>query len=434
MSNPRLFALELLNRIDADRSYVNLLLPKYQAKLATKDRGFLQELTYGAIRWRLQYDLLIDDFVSGRKLEPPVRNILRLGLHQLQRMRVDTHAAVNETVELAKQTNPRVTGLVNAVMRKAANLDYESTLASLLNGRPILTQLAYQHSVPEWIISQFAASLKVSLDDPRLQHELTALNVPPIVSLSCVDDEVRQQLLELGALPGKYSKVALAVTGELGKFLYHPAVRVQDEGSQLIALLAAGATTTGTIVDLCAGPGGKASLISDLRPENELICVEPVPSRADLVRKSLGQRKADVLVTDGTTYDPGKPVETVVVDAPCSGLGSLRRKPESRWLKSESDISDLRKLQMGLLKNAAKILAPGGNIIYSTCSPVLSETQSIVAEFLEENRDFELQDASSFLKEIAPNLEIPSNRKTVQLWTAANGTDDMFMAWMKRVG
>ena len=433
MNNPRVFALELLNRIDRDRSYVNLLLPKYQAKLAAKDRGFLQELTYGAIRWRLQYDLLIDHLVSSRTLEPTVRNILRLGLHQLQRMRVDTHAAVNETVELAKKSNPRATGLVNAVMRKAASWDFDESLAKLLRGQPLLTQLSFQHSVPEWIISQFAASLRVGLDDNRLHEELAALNIPPVVTLSCASDQVREELHELGAKPGRYSKVALTATGELSKFLNHPAVRVQDEGSQLIALLAAGATQSGTIVDLCAGPGGKASLISDLLPENELICVEPVPSRAELVRKSLGKRNADIQVADGTTYKPAKPVETVIVDAPCSGLGSLRRKPESRWLKSESDISELRTLQMSLLKNAATMIAPGGNIIYSTCSPVLSETQSVVAEFLEKNRDFELQDATSFLGKIAPNLEIPSNRKTVQLWTAANGTDDMFMAWMKRV-
>lgn len=433
-TNPRDLALELLNRVDRNRSYLNLLLPKFQERLSPRDRGFLQELTYGAIRWRLQYDLLIDSYVNHRDLEVEVRNILRLGAHQIFRMRVGSHAAANESVELAKTVQPKTTGLVNAVMRKFATANLEQLVDSLTSSMTEIERLAYKYSVPGWIIGQFASALKVPLSHERLLRELESLNETPRVNLSVVDPTIRERLTSLGATPGLVSPLALEVSGDLSPFLTTTGARVQDEGSQLIAQLVATKSGDGAILDLCAGPGGKAALIADLRPANPLICVEPVPARAELVRRALGKNRADIEVADGTTFDPGQRVTAVLVDAPCSGLGSLRRKPESRWLKSETDIPGLRILQVSLLENAARILTPGGHLVYSTCSPVLAETTSVIAEFLENNQDFKLCDAGAELQRISPGLNLPTGRKTVQLWTGVHGTDDMFIALMRKDG
>lgn len=432
LSNARLLALELLDRVDTDRSYLNLLLPKFQLRLPTQDRGFLQELTYGTIRWQRQYDLLIDDLVSGRVLEPSVRNVLRLGAHQLFRMRVGQHAAVNETVELAKRRQPKVAGLVNAVMRKLSSADLEVDVSRLTKNMAQLDRLSYQHSIPAWIIGQFAAALKVSLDSSELERELQAVNQTPTVSLSAAQSNTRENLLKLGANPGRHSPLAVSVTGELSKFLSEPRVRVQDEGSQLIAQLVGNLADDRDVVDLCAGPGGKAALVQDLLPNNQLLCIEPVEARAKLVEAAVGPESARVVIADGTTYEPKSAIGVVLVDAPCSGLGSLRRKPESRWLKSESEISQLRMLQLKLLANAAKMLGNGGFIVYSTCTPVLAETVSVIAEFMESHKNFALQDATTLLSQIAPTLDLPTDRKTVQLWTGEHGTDDMFMAVLKK--
>lgn len=429
-------ALELLNRVDSDRSYLNLLLPKMQQRLPEKDRGFLQELTYGAIRWRLQYDLLIDNLVSQRILEPQIRNVLRLGAHQVFRMRVEAHAAVNETVELAKRAQPKATGLVNAVMRKFLGLDLQAEVFRLTASMRPIDRLSFEHSVPAWIVNQFAATLKVGLQSDELKRELDSLNRTPTVSLSAASKETIAQLVKNGAQPGRHSPTAVTVSGELSMFLGIPGVRVQDEGSQLIAQLvvklAEQGNSNGSIVDLCAGPGGKAGLIADLLPKRDLICIEPIAARADLVKRSLGDRLAEVVVADGTQFQPEVPISIVLVDAPCSGLGSLRRKPESRWLKSETEIPQLHKLQMALLANAAEMLEVGGYLVYSTCSPVVNETTAVVAEFLEKHSNFELVDATKELREIAPSLNLPENRKTVQLWTGLHETDDMFMSIMRR--
>jgi 16S rRNA (cytosine967-C5)-methyltransferase len=169
-------------------------------------------------------------------------------------------------------------------------------------------------------------------------------------------------------------------------------------------------------------------------PTNTLICIEPVAARARLVEAAVDTKSASVVIADGTTYKPSEAIGVILVDAPCSGLGSLRRKPESRWLKAESEISPLRVLQLKLLANAAKMLGDGGFIVYSTCTPVLSETNSVVAEFLESHSNFELEDATGLLSQIAPSLDLPGGRRTIQLWTGQHGTDDMFMAVLRKKG
>ncbi len=437
MSNARDFALEMLDRVDKDRTYLNLVLPKYQVRVDQKDRGFLQELTYGTIRWRLQYDQIIDRNLTHGLLSVTTRNALRLGLHQLFRMRVGQHAAVNETVELIKRHEPRASGLVNALLRKAGKSSLEAELEALTEGLSKIASLELKHSVPAWIINQFAVSLKVDLDSERLDDELAALNVPATVSLSVASEETRSKLLEKGARPGQRSTVALEVSGDITDFLV-PGVRVQDQGSQLIAQLVAqlanSQPTQSAIVDLCAGPGGKAALIADLAPGHQIICVEPVPARAELVRKAVTSNRAEIVVADGTNFRPSSEVAVcvVIVDAPCSGLGSLRRKPESRWLKSEGDIPKLATLQRALLENASRMISVGGFVVYSTCTPVLVETNAVIAEFLERNPEFELESASTILLGLSPDLQIDPNRKTVQLWTSRDGTDDMFIAAIRR--
>jgi 16S rRNA (cytosine967-C5)-methyltransferase len=213
---------------------------------------------------------------------------------------------------------------------------------------------------------------------------------------------------------------------------------VQDEGSQLVAIAAANAPVEGPDqrwLDLCAGPGGKAALLAGLAAERgaRLVAAEKQEHRADLVRRSLrGSAGVEaVVVADGTAPPwPAASFDRVLVDAPCSGLGALRRRPESRWRRTPADVADLIPLQRALLSAAASLVRPGGVVVYATCSPMLSETVDVVAAVLEERGDLALEDASGLFAQV-PHCagSLPG---TIQLWPHRHGTDAMFVALLSR--
>ena len=440
-------AFELLSRIENDDAYANLLLPVLlkRAGVEGRDAGFVQELAFGTIRNRLLYEKIIQQ-ASSRELsaiEPAAILVLLLGVHQLLEMRVPTHAAINETVNLAKaKASKGSVGFVNAVLRKVAAKSKEDWIDLLTSKLSELHALSTQYSHPVWIVNSFKAALASRGLQTELEDVLESNNTAPKVSLVALPGFSTREELAAPENFGPASPVGVEITGSPSNIeavrLGH--ARVQDQGSQLmvLALLKADLLCKDTgWLDMCAGPGGKAALMAaNSRQQGvELVCNEVSPHRAELVRTAL-EPIGDFLVTtdDGRSLrERDKKYSRILLDAPCTGLGALRRRPESRWRRTTDDLVDLTKLQRELLENAWKALAPGGVLAYVTCSPHLSETTAQVAWAESKFKsELELVNANEILNAINPNLGLDQSLRTSQLWPHTHGTDAMFLALFRK--
>lgn len=435
LSKARLAAYELLVRVKRDDSYVNLLLPSFLKKtgVAEQDRGLVQEMAYGALRWQLQYDVIIDFLAGGKDIEEGVRIALRLGLHQLFRMRIPAHAAINETVELIKRINPRAAGFANAILRNSDRAGLEGLLSKVTAALSPVAAVSVTHSHPEWIVRALIDSLALDSRD-QLEDLLRSNNETPSVNLAALSEDAKKSLGE-NFEASSVSPIGFLLDGNPEAFLSRE-IRVQDVGSQLVALtLLEIADLNGRFLDMCSGPGGKSAvLLSGLNPSAELVCLEPASHRAKLVRDAVGyDKRVSVVEAMGQTVEPNS-FDAVLVDAPCSGLGSLRRKPESRWRKNSSQLPQLNRTQGELLDAGLFSLRTEGVLLYSTCSPVISETNTQIVDALARHPEVELLDLKPALRRISPSLQLNEKRKTIQLWTDIHQTDAMFMAAFKRVG
>lgn len=431
----RRLAFDALRQVYGEGAYANLALAKLLAtqQLDERDAAFATELVSGTTRWQGTYDAIIE-LASGRKLaslQPAVVDLLRLGTHQLLGMRLPTRAAVAATVNLAGLTvGERVTGLVNAVLRKIAANDRDAWIALLKQNQPDAA-LGIATGHPQWIADAYVDLL----GSEEAERALEANNVAATPTLV-----IRPGLAEVGELvgatPTTYSPFGAHTTGNPSKYR---AVRegragVQDEGSQLVTLaLTRASAPEGPWLDVCAGPGGKSALLAGLAGESDqwLLANEAQPHRAELVSRAIaGYENVTVTCADGTApaWRSGA-FARVLADVPCTGLGALRRRPESRWRRSESDLAQLAPLQRQLLDSAISAAAPGGVIGYVTCSPHRAETSEVVADVMAGRSDVELLDAASFLPEV-PDAALG---KFIQLWPHRHNTDAMFCALLRRV-
>ena len=468
-TDPQRLAAYTVMRAVAEGAYANLELPKVlrEKRIHGRDAAFTTELLYGAIRLQGLYDPIIA-YAAGRplsKIDANVLDTLRLGAHQLLGMRVPPHAAADETVGLARRVNGAgAAGFVNAVMRRVSERPLEEWLQLVVpEGVAPSARLAVEQSHPEWVVKAMRAALlghhasTPETVDADLERLLEADNAAPKVSLVARPGLADvDELVEAGAERSPLSPVgAVLAGGDPGGI---PAVRegraaVQDEGSQLLALALAAvpvepAGGTERWLDLCAGPGGKAGLLAGLalRAGADLTANEVSPHRADLVRQTLRPaaeraaeqgRMLEVRTGDGRTVgedEPGR-YQRVLVDAPCTGLGALRRRPEARWRRQPGDLADLGRLQRELLAAALDATAPGGVVAYATCSPHLAETQFVVSDTTKRRDDVELLDARPFLRDASGNpVADLGDGPTVQLWPHLHGTDGMFLALLRKKG
>lgn len=458
-------AYELLRRVE-EGAYANLELPRLlrRARLDARDSAFTTELAFGVLRDRSFLDAVITRAADRplERIDPTVLNVLRLGAHQLLGMRVPDHAALDQTVGLARSVaGAGAVGFVNAVLRRVSEADRATWRARILDGVDGPARLALEHSHPEWIVRDLrgalllhGASTPASVESD-LATLLTSNNTPPDVALVARPGlATREELLEfVGAHPSAVSELGVVLDhGDPGLI---PAVRegraaVQDEGSQLVALALAEAPVPDGLprrwLDLCAGPGGKSGVLGALavREGADFTAVEVTPHRADLVRQTLAVlvdeaaaqgRSVEVLTRDGRSMGADEPgaFAKVLVDAPCTGLGALRRRPEARWRRLPSDLVGLGPLQRDLLRSALDAVAPGGLVAYSTCSPHAGETTFVVRDVLKGRKDVELIDARPFFRDpsggVLPEL---GEGPTVQLWPHVHGTDAMFFALIRR--
>jgi 16S rRNA (cytosine967-C5)-methyltransferase len=442
-------AYEALAAVHRDDAYANLALPQILREygLHGRDAAFATELTYGSLRATGTLDAIVAA-AAGRemgRIDPPVRDALRLGAYQLLYTRVPSHAAVSATVDLVRMVQgPGATGFANAVMRSIDEKSLDEWLAVVApteESDPI-GHLAVVQQHPQWIVRAFSEALGGDLAETA--ELLKEDNERPAVHLCARPGRADAVALadEVGGAPGAFSPYAVYLPGGAPGDL--AAVRdgrahVQDEGSQLVALALADAPVDGPDgrwLDLCAGPGGKAGLLGALAATRDahLTAVEIAPHRADLVRLATRGMPVTVLTEDGRDVGGALPEEgfdRVLVDAPCSGLGSLRRRPESRWRRQPSDLPPLTRLQRELLGAALRAVRPGGLVAYVTCSPHIVETHVTATESVRRAPfDVELVDARPYL----PPMPRLGSGPAVQLWPHRHGTDAMFLALLRRTG
>ena len=447
IDHARQAALDLLAAVRTRGAYANLTLPGLlnDRGLSGRDAALATELSYGTCRALGQLDAIIGACCDRplADLDGPVLDALRLAVYQLLHTRVPDHAAVSVTVDLVRAgPNPGAAGFVNAVLRRVARNTLEEWIAELapdLEQDP-LGHLAMETAHPRWIAGAIADSLGVGTDAAgvaELRSALRADDVAPHVHLLARPGRITQDELvrASGGERARYSPFGVYLpTGDPGRIsaVVDGRASVQDEGSQLVALALASAQLDGPDgrwLDLASGPGGKAALLGAWAAQTgaRLDAVEVTPHRADLVRQAVAGLPVAVHTADGR--DPGLPAgafDRVLLDAPCTGLGALRRRPEARWRRQQSDVAPLVRLQRELLASAANLVRPGGVIAYVTCSPHLSETAGVIAQRPE---GLELIDARPYL----PGVPGLGDGPTVQLWPHRHGTDGMFLALLRRI-
>ena len=434
-------AFDALRAVNGDVAYANLAMSALlrERRLTGRDAAFATELLAGTCRWQGSYDTIIVA-AAGRPLkefQPAVVDLLRLGAHQILAMRVPTPAAVAAGVDLAAATvGERVTRLVNAVLRRIAERSLDEWLDQLSEGLDDHDRLALRTAHPRWIVDAYAELL----DPSELERALAANNHSPAISLAVrpglaeVDDLVRA-----GAEPSGYSPFAARWRGDPAELalVRDGRVGVQDEGSQLVTwALTRVDAAPGWWLDLCAGPGGKSALLAGLTrlDGSKLLAADVAPHRALLVAAALRAYRGDgsvptVVVADGTR--PGwrsNSFTRVLADVPCTGLGALRRRPESRWRRGPADVEQLHPLQLALLASAIDSAAPGGIVGYVTCSPHRRETTDVLSETLAVRSDVEVIPAAQLLPEVPDAALGPY----LQLWPHRHGTDAMFAGYLRK--
>ena len=443
----RRVAYDAIAAVHRDDAYANIVLPRLlrDRGIHGRDAAFATEITYGTLRLTGTLDAVIATAADRdvARIDPPVRDALRLGAYQLLRMRVPAHAAASTTVDLVRSIAPGAVGFANAVLRRIAERDWDDWVARLTEGTSPVHALSLTYAHPEWIVRAFADALRA--DDAETARALAADNEAAPVHLCARPGLITAEALaaEVDGRVADHSPYGVylpgGVPGDIAAIRDGKA-HVQDEGSQLVAAALAGAPVDGRDerwLDLCAGPGGKAGLLGAFAAQRgaHLTAVEVTPHRADLVATVTKNLPVTVVTADGREVGridelPEGGFDRVLVDAPCTGLGALRRRPEARWRRQPSDLPPLTRLQRELIGAALRAVRPGGVVAYVTCSPHLVETNVGVTEACRRSAyPVDLLDARTLLPTGMPDL---GSGPSVQLWPHRHGTDAMFLAVVRR--
>ena len=408
----RLLALRVLERVQRAGAFADLLLHASLARspLSAQDRAFATDLVYGTLRWRGRIDHLLRRCLERDldRLEPLVATALRLGAYQILFARVPASAAVDESVRCVRALGAeRSTGLVNAVLRRLAREHAEIALPSLQDDP--LGHLMHTLSLPQWIAARWIETFG---PDEAAALAAASNEIPPLCVRANPRSVTRDALL--AELSERYPEARACrfaehgvVLGRGGNPTLDPAFRegrftVQDEGSQLVVDLL-DPQPGERILDACAAPGGKASAIAErVGPAGSVVALDRNERRLDLVRRAARRLRLENLVCRAA--DVARPLSSglveprfdrVLVDAPCSGLGTLRRNPDARWRIHPSDPARLADTQRWLLRNAAAALRPGGVLVYSTCTLLPEENEAVVEGFLRDSSGFAPSPAAS---------------------------------------
>lgn len=403
-------ALEALYRVEVRSSYADLALEGILkgSDLDPRDRRLATELTFGCIRWRKRIDYILSKFLKGEvaRLDPYTRNILRLGAYQVFFLdRIPDYAAISEAVKQSKKFGSKgCSSLVNGVLRSMA--ERSSDIAFPDGKHQPVEHISTFYSHPRWLVDRWVKRYGVE----ETQRLCEANNsVPPLSIRANLLKTTREELSEklqqenVSSQPGRLSSSSLSIVirDDLASLEgYRKGLfQVQDESSVLVSDILEPRPGE-TIVDLCSGPGGKTTHIAELMEDEGLvIAVDIRRSRLKFVLDNAGRLGLNIIVgvvADGQFFG-ARSADRILVDAPCSGLGVLRRRADLRWRMSEKEIVNLSGLQLALLLSAADSVRAGGILVYSTCTIEPEENELVVSRFLELRGDYRLEDAGGFV-------------------------------------
>lgn len=401
VSPARSAAFEILLRVEREGAYASELLHSARlAKLASRDHGLATELVMGVLRWRSWLDERLATVSSQKldRLDIEVLTALRLGIYQLQVLtRVPARAAIFESVELVKAARKRsAAAFVNAILRKAA-VPAQDAFSRIVESTDADT-MARNAAHPGWLVARWAQQFGFEAARQICGHDQAV----PDTAIHIHDNESEAELAAAGVqlAPGKMVSAARRVlAGDVTatRAYREGRISIQDEGSQLVALLVGKGEI---ILDCCAAPGGKTSLLSRRNPRARVFATELHPHRARLLRSLSHLPNVRVVVADARHLPFSISFDRILVDVPCSGTGTLARNPEIKWRLSAEDVLDLQRRQVAILKSVLSRLAPAGKLVYSTCSLEREENETVVEAALTSATNFKIVDCKGELEQL----------------------------------
>lgn len=441
-------ALKILYQINEKGAYSNISINHYLEEYEPKeiDKAFITELVYGTIKWKLKIDYIIEQFSSVRikKISPWILNILRLGVCQLLFTdKIPESAACNESVNLAKRYGHAASSrYVNAVLRNIAR--GSSTIRYPAKDEEYEQYLSVYYSHPQWMVREWLGRFGQEFTESLLEVNNRVPEFTVRVNLLKVSKEqFMEHLNELGmqAAPGKYIEEAVTVQNPSSIFKTDAFTKgyfqVQDESSMLVAKVL-DPKPGELVMDMCSAPGGKATHIAQLMGNQGKVVARDVHQhKVKIISDAAKRLGLDIIRTevfDATQVDQEYMgmADRVLVDAPCTGLGIIRRKPDIKWARNTEDKEEIIKLQSAILDNSARCVKPGGVIVYSTCTIEREENEDVIYQFLHRNQAYEPVDVSRLLPE---GLHKPTaSQGYIQLFPNIDRTDGFFIAKMRRKG
>ena len=424
ISPARIAAFEILTKIEREKSFSSVLLPIYEEKLEAKDRALCHALTLGVLRKQIYLDRLIERLTNGKKLDAAVRIILRVGLYQLIYLdKIPAHAAINDAVNLvqaSKKTSAK--GLVNAVLRRFTR---EQPIELKFSDE--VERIAVETSHPRWIVERwieqfgFEAAKNLAQENNETPHSVFRLTNKSDENTAEILKKLGTEIAESEIIENAWqvfgTNEMLRLYADEGKIYF------QDEGSQLVGQ-AVNLKENESFLDVCAAPGSKATYVAmqnaKLKNKKLIVAGDFYEHRVRTLRANCRQQAASFIKI--VRYDAEKSLpfaeasfDAVLVDAPCSGTGTIRHNPEIRYFLQESDFAELSTKQLGILENASKLVKRGGRLIYSTCSLEREENEAVAEKFLQENAEFKTikpPSAERFITESGFARTFPQTDKT----------------------
>ena len=399
-------AFNVLNRVEGGDAFADILLMKETEGLSALDAGLSTEIVYGVLRWKMRLDNAIDLFASIRtkKLEHRVLNVLRIGVYQLLFLdRVPSSAAINESVKLLRKDGARKAGFVNALLRK---IDSERPSVRLPEDAAPEKRVSVEFSHPEWLVRRWA--LRYGLAEAEALCKANQEPPPRVVrvnTLVTARTELMESLAAAGfkAAASVYSPFAVEVIGGGPLDALDRRYYIQDEASQLVSMLLSPEPGS-KVLDACSAPGGKTTHLAQLMENRgSILALDKSASRLKSVESTALRLGVGIIRTEAV--DASSPLafakegsfDYILVDAPCTGLGVVRRSPDIKYRRREEDIASAALIQRALLMNLSCYLKKGGVLVYSTCTFEPEETEEVVGGFLERNPGFCLEDAAKAL-------------------------------------